>query len=252
MWQEEFRALLKSELDRRKVADIDFSMNRFAKQAGVSASTMSELISGKRDWKITEERAAEIISRISMSEKTRHHMLARLDRAPIVMEKVPADESQYAFLTSWKHRAVMLALELPPRERSHERLCQRFALTSDELNEILSTGLECGVLQKSSAGDIVSTKNYWSTIDNIPHEVVRQHHIQNVDRIRQAVEEIPYQRRDCTSLSFVGSSKKLEMVRKELRALHDRVNSMMFDEDENDEVFQLSIALFPLSRESRS
>lgn len=251
MHNEQFRELLSLEFDRKKQLNTALTRNKFAKLAGVSSGTMSELLSGRRGWAITPERALAIVEKISTTEEIKNKMLLALGRVPKI-EKTLADESKYKFLTSWKHRAVFMALELADAQNNPEDLCRRFSLSMEELHEIYDEGLGCGIFSQDEEGSIKSQKRYWTTQDNVPSEIVRQHHIQNLDQIKSALENIPFQRRDCTSLTFVGSAKKIEAARKELRACYDRINSLMYDQTDNDEVFQLSISLIPLSQEPRS
>lgn len=251
MWQEEFSVFLKQEFENRKSNDIDFSLNKYAKEAGVSASTMSELISGKRGWQLSEERAVEIVSRLSPREDIRNRLFLKLSRPPI-FEKVTADEGKHVFLTSWKHRAVMIVLDLPRNMRTPEMICRRFGLTADELQEIFTAGLECGVLERAADGVVESKQTYWETAEAIPKDVLRRHQIETIDSIRHAVETIPADRRDYSTLTIAGSSQVMEEVRKEIKGFYDRVHSILHREGENDEVFHISVALFPLSKEEQS
>ena len=62
-----------------------------------------------------------------------------------------------------------------------------------------------------------------------------------------AIDQVPMEQRDFTSLTFLGSSKHLEEVRQEIRRFHERVKTIFeTGGEENDEIFRFSVALFPM------
>jgi uncharacterized protein (TIGR02147 family) len=247
MWREQFKTILKEEFEKKKADQPDFSLNKFAKLAGVSAGTMSELFNGRRDWNLTEDRAAEIIHRLPVSKTKKNKILVSLGKKVESPKEVIATDN-YEFFLNWKLGALIMALDLPLKQRTPEILCRRFELVPEELQRLLDVGRAQGLIDIDGQGNYQRKPKFWTSSDNIPNEVVRQLQVNSTQLVVDSIQNVPKEKRDCTSMTFVGSRERLDDVRKELRAIYERVNALMATENDNDEVFQLSVSLIPLSR----
>lgn len=245
MWQNEFKTILQEEFETKKWNDDGFSLNKFARSTGVSPSTMSELLSGRRDWNLTLERALDIVEKLNLPVTKKNKILLALGQ-PISSPKTAIEQDKYDFLLNWKKCALVMALDLPKELKTEAKLCERFHITPEELQEMLSSCESLGLIERDSQGSFRRQPHFWTSSDNVPNQILKQHHLNSHELVRQALLAVPTSERDCTAMTFVGSRQKLDEVRKELRAVYERINTIMKGDVTNDEVYQLSISLIPL------
>jgi hypothetical protein len=246
MAREQIREILQKEFDKLQTPFERYSINKFSKKAGVSAGTMWELLHEPREWKLSDSRALEIIDRVCDDEETRNKARLALGAAPVVSkENLSADDQ--AFMLEPKKLAAVMALDLK-QPGSVERIASRLEMDAGEVLEVFEKCRSQGLLEIDEQGDYRRTKKFWVWPDNIPNATLRGHQIKNIEIVKQAISDVPVEARDCSSMTFVGSKAKIEAVRKELRAVYERINTIMSEEDANDEVYLLALSLVPLTR----
>lgn len=82
------------------------------------------------------------------------------------------------------------------------------------------------------------------TNEDVPSHAVRTYHKKMLQKAIEAVDEIDVQDREYISMTFKSTKKRIAGMKKTLRELRDQLNADLNNENDN-EVFQLCIALFP-------
>lgn len=65
-----------------------------------------------------------------------------------------------------------------------------------------------------------------------------------LQKAMEAVDEVDVQDREYIAITFKSSKKKIADMKKTLREMRDQLNAELNDDNDN-EVFQLCVALFP-------
>lgn len=79
---------------------------------------------------------------------------------------------------------------------------------------------------------------------DIPSQAIRTFHKKMLQKAIEAVDEVPVEKREYNSVTFRASKEDLPKLKKQLREIVDGLNASFNNESAND-VFQLSIVLFP-------
>ncbi len=239
---------MQAELSRRQAQNPKYSMRKFAKDLGVSAGGLSNLLHGRFEMSI--KRAATIIPLLHLSpaedEKLRAQMGLRVKRQ--TLEISPTNAS---VLTNWIHCAVLHFFDLDVSDKSVPVIATRLGLSQEIVQRTLQELLSDGFLKTQEDGKIYKPEVHWQGGDGgaISPELVRSHHRNSLEIAAQSIERIPAECRDLSSITFCGHPDQLTFAREEIRNLHSKISALMESEPRKTEVYRLSVALFPLTVE---
>lgn len=233
------------DLEQRRQVNPRYSLRGYARHLNVSAATLSLILRGNQKWQLSKDRAAEILERTSAPTCEKARILSLMGKVPS-RERKSLDVSERELLTDWVYLAVLAAHDLPPLLRTPEKIGEKMGIGTERVREVIDQLLRKGLLRLSQEGVYERNPEHLQAGDGPPSDVVREHHKSNLKLSCRAVDEIPAEQRDFTSMTFVGSSKDMELLRKEIRDFHERLISLMNRSQDNTEVYRLTIGLFPI------
>lgn len=247
-WKSHFVQQMKAELSRRQSQNPKYSMRKFAKDLGISAGGLSNILNERFEMSI--KRAADVLSGLRLppgeDEKLRAQMGLRVERRTI--EISPQNAS---VLTNWIHCAVLHFFDLDVPDKSVPVIATRLALPTKIVQGILEELLANGFLRTKENGEIYKPEVHWQGGDGgaISPEIIRSHHRDSLQIAARSIDGIPTEHRDLSSITFCGHPDQLALAREEIRNLHQRISAVMESESRKTEVYRLSVALFPLTVE---
>lgn len=239
--------VLRDQFDRARERNERYSMRAFAKHTGLSIAGLSRTLRG--DLTISSERAASMLERLELDGDERARLLTLMGRPPQPNRRaLPAE--MYEILTNWKLTAVWFCFDLDPAEREPARIAERLGITVQEVVDQIEKLLTMGLLSVTPAG-VVKEDLAFSSGDGPPNSVVRQHHRRNLEMAAESIEDFSIDERDLRSLTVTGSRAQLEEVRAELKTCLDRISGILRSGRPRDEVFQVTMAVFPVRAASQ-
>ncbi len=102
------------------------------------------------------------------------------------------------------------------------------------------------LLVPGSDGALVGSPENWTTTEALSPATIRRHHQLKLEMAIHSIEHVPPSERDLSSLTFCGGLEEMEAVRHEIRRCHERIMAILSTSEKKTEVFQLSMALFPI------
>jgi len=163
---------------------------------------------------------------------------------------------QYAMCQEWWHPVVHELLRLDNFCQDWERLAQRLRprITPEQAKESVALLEEIGLVRQDSGGhwkptDVVLTfGDGWSSV------AVRQFQIHTFVMAQRALEEVPVEERDVSTLTLSIGETTFREIRSRLALLRQEILSLARSDRSPDRVCQMNLALFPLtsSEEGRS
>lgn len=243
-WEKPFFDTLAGELESRRQKNPRYSIRAFARDLGVAPATMSELLRGKARWKLGPDRAVEMLERMNLTPARRRRLRAILGESASARRQDIRD-GEFDLLTDWKTSSILFAHSLPAEYRAPEKLARRFSIPVQDVQRICSELQNRGLLEMRD-GVLCGTGANWYADSVPPVATVRAHHRAGLTRAVHAIEAVEPAERDLSTLTFTGSLKNIEEIRKEIRAFHERIRDLMNHDDGNSDVLQLSVALFPV------
>lgn len=245
VWRANFQDFLEKRFEEIKSKNPRFSIRAYARMAKISAAGMSSILKKSNKWKLSPSRAVDIFEKIGASPQAIKHLVALTGEIP-KYEMSRIEDKDYDILTRWEHLAVLFSFDLAP-QLSPGEIAKRFDLPLQEIERIIADLLNRKLLRKDKDGNVTRDPDqHYITSDNVPSEIIRRHHLSNLEVVARAVKTMPTEQRDITSMTFTGDVAKLEQVRQEIRNCYQRIFAIMDDGENRNEVFKIVVGVAPI------
>lgn len=156
---------------------------------------------------------------------------------------------QYAFYRDWRCTAIlaMLHLDLPRATEIAiaDRLLPR--TNAEEVHRILKLLEELGLARRAKAGRWVATKSVLTTGEAWKDLSIRAFQKETLQLAARALDSIPREDRDISTLTVTLGPTDLEKVREMAREFRQAVLAMAAEAPAPERVWQVNVQLFPLS-----
>lgn len=243
MWQAHLRKLLTKKLEEAKAKNPSFSLRAFASKLGMSPGALSEILNERR--LITLKNAKRIIDNLGLTVTERNRIDGLLKGSKLG-DRVLLEDEVFELLGDWKYFALLSLMELSAPPETAGQFAERLNITDKQAKDCLEKLVSLDLAIREGQRYTHSGRHF-TTTDEIPSRAIRASHLQDLEKMRDAVLHLPVDERDFTSITFAGSSAELLRAKKMIRRFRDRLSQQM-SAKRKDGVFRLSIGLFPLSR----
>ena len=249
MWQNEFIDLLNDQFQVLRRKNPRFSVRAFAKKVGLSPGSLSDTLKKKKTWQISADRACEILERIPVATARKNRLLVKMARPAIYPREVAA-RSAFEHLKNWAFYPILFSFDLPLPLREPKIIAERLGIGVQRAESVIEDLVQRKFLSRSRDGRLNKTDINYADGDGPSREEIRKYHATSLKLAEQALENIPAERRDFSTLTFAGDEKRLAQLREEIRKLHENASALMDEGDHNTHVFQLSVQVFPFDRKT--
>jgi len=238
---DEISEILKSELKSRQSLNASYSLRSFAKFLEVSPATISQVISEKRSLgRKSEEKVLE---------KLGYHSKAS-DRAKIKKpskSSVKLEEDIFELIGKWYYFAILGLSEVKGSRADSRWIAKKLGITSQEANQAISRLIRLKIITLREDGSFYQSSPAIVTTDEVPSMAIQEYHKGILKLAQLRLEEVPVEQREFRSVTIAGNSKKINKAKKLIKELKDLVVDSL-EVGPRDEVYQLSIQLFPFSK----
>ena len=235
---ERVRVELKHEFLKRKTKNSSYSMRRFAEQLGLSSGALSELMSGKRP--ITRKLAQTLGQKLGLKSNPLAAATTRVERQALTLD-------QFALIAEIEH---LVLLNLPKLKSFTPRLSwisEKVGRTVQQVKAALERLERLGLIERVNAVAWRRKGAPVETPENIKNLAIQKAHLEALARAEQALTGLEPAERDFSFVVIPASAKNLPLIQKRLREVQDEVSKMAGDGPHED-VYQVSMQVFPLTR----
>jgi uncharacterized protein (TIGR02147 family) len=245
-WRTSFYDLLRAEFAEIKARNKGkFSLRAYAHKLRIPPSTLSQMITGNQKWTLSVSTAIDILERMSVPNAKKAKLRALMG-APTRMEFRKIQNQDLELFTEPVHFAILSGFTLPGPQRSTEALAARFGITVEEVDHVVELLLKKGYLRRGENGVVEVNSDFWEMADGPSNETVRRFHTKNLKLAAKALNKVPAEERHFSSFTFAGGKSQLTQLNNEIRGFHERIQALLNQEDANDEIFTVTIGLFPV------
>lgn len=256
-----YRAFLSEELVRRIRVNSSYSQRSFARQLGLSPGELSEVIRGKRPLSV---KSALRVSRglgLSSAETRRLLLLVQLEKskelggaslAEIGADPSPAPPTVYSIdvfsvISDWYHFAILSLTECEKFRWDPKWIAQRLGISAAEVRIAIERLIRVGLLEESG-GRLRTTQGNLASPDGISSEAIRSYHRQVLQKAEQALETQPIEEREIAGISVAVARRSVGDFKKDVSRFLDEMGVKYGSGSKKQEVYQLEVALFRLTR----
>jgi|WetSurMetagenome_2_1015567.scaffolds.fasta_scaffold58528_2 uncharacterized protein (TIGR02147 family) len=260
----DIQEFLKADFSERKAKNPGFSIRAMASKLGLNSSTLTRIFSGKRNLsknllpifiKFLGLRTKEAdyfthLAGFSQSKSERERMAEYRELVTLRNGRTKeVSHDRYAFYEKWYFTAIREILRFFPFSGDYGALACMFdpPITAPQAKRAVSLLLRLGFIDKVGTsyvvrGDSITTGETWHGM------AVQRFHQDTLAKAVEALETIPREERDFSTMTMCYSAEGYKKARETL--MHAREELARIEERDKaaNRVYQINLQLFPLSK----
>jgi uncharacterized protein (TIGR02147 family) len=263
----DYRAFLKDMFTYKKKTDRYFSYRYFSRRAGITSPNFLQLvISGKRN--LTQESAAKICKGFDLKKTDREYFenLVWLNQSTthedrnhyyrkIVSLKSNAsvrklDKASYEYFSKWFYPAIREVISLGNHKWDAEKISNRLdpEIAPKDAEKALKALIDLGLISRDSDGVYRQNESFLTTGPEVQSLAVANFHREMLRLATESIERHNAEVRDISSLTISIRSERVRELKEHLSRIRHEIMKMYCEDKDCDQVYQLNLQLFPLSR----
>ena len=248
-----FKKFLRNELISRCRKNEKYSLRAFAKSLGVPASSLSLLLNGSRPF------TAHMREKIGLALGLKPAGLANYS-----IESGDLSESNdyqqielsaFEVIADWYHYAILELTKVNDFMPEVKWIANALSISTQEVQVALENLTKTGFLQITEAGQWLDQTDQGFATNISPgltSEAAKQMQRQILDQSKKALRETPLELRDHSSLTVAVNKSQLKEAREKIKNLRRELDELFSSNSDKEEVYQLSLSLFPITNTNRS
>lgn len=261
----DYKFFLKDYYNYQKKTYRFFSYRYFAQKTGVAASVLKDIISGRRNLSVPVMHHYAAVMKLNNRETKYFEILVKFVNTKDNAEKNEAfidmirlrgrsgikflGEDHYEFFSKWYHSAIRELITLPDFVEDYELIARRLhpQITAVQVKKSIEFLLSSGILQRDKNGKLMQKDSVISSEYDMASAALRNYHKQMVELAGFAIEGVPRQLREISSLTLGISVKCLNRLKERIHIFKEDILTMVVDDKSDSElVCQVNFQLFPL------
>lgn len=248
---------LHAEFCKRREKNPAYSLRAFGKFLKISPSRLSEVLSDKR--LMTSNQGARIAERLAYSPEMKKKFLECIEqsrgvtRGQVIFEaSIECREyrqmqmDSFHLIADWYHFAILSLMETRSFKSDVQWIARRLGISIMEARQ--------AAVRLKRLGFLVEVNGKWkavskdlATSNEVSSAALRKSHRQTLEQALTALEEVPLDQRDVTSISMAIDVNKLPAAKKMIQKFR-RSLSVFLESGSQTEVYNLNVQLLPVTK----
>lgn len=253
---ENYRFWLVQELAKRTRRNPSYSLRSFSKALGISAPSLSQIISGKRP--LSRQAALKIIQKCNMApEEARVFLssalgngwqdaLKKMDPAFEDREFAELEVETFKAIASWHHYAIMSLGDLPSNNSSPEWIAAELGISRKEAKDAFDRLERLGMIARKGRGFYQSTPPHFVSTSGY-EGAFRSYHQETLHKAEEALHQTETKIEFFSGMMMAIDEANLPKARKMIRDFQIRLCRVL-ESGKRERVYNLAVQLFPLSK----
>jgi uncharacterized protein (TIGR02147 family) len=260
----DFREFLKADFSERKAKNPGFSIRAMAAKLKLNSGTLTRIFNEKRN--IGKNLLPKFIKFLGLRSKEAEYFtyLVGFCQAKSERERMAGyrelvklrngrtkeiSESRYAFYEEWYFTAIRELLRFFPFNNDYQALSKMLnpAISVQEAKRAISLLAGLGFIDKVGNSYVVRDNNI-STGEMWQGMAVQRFHQDMLDKAIEAIDGIPRQQRDYSTMTMCYSLDGYKKVRELLKHTREELSRIEECDHGRNRVYQINMQLFPLSK----
>jgi uncharacterized protein (TIGR02147 family) len=245
-----FRLYLQSELARRCGRNAQYSLRAFALHLGVDHSTLSQWLRGRRP--ITPRSIETIGAKLNLTAEVVQQYIERSGRddGPAISADVLTGDTM-SVIADWFHFAILELTRLEEFRCDSRWIARVLDISVDEVNLAVQRLIRLGLLDMESADRWVDRSGDARVdLGSLSSGTLERQQEQTRRLSAASIRSVPVTLRDHSSITLAINSARLPRAVELIARFRQQLIELL-PEGGSDDVYQLEIALFPVTTLSR-
>ncbi|MDY6854378.1 MAG: TIGR02147 family protein [Thermodesulfobacteriota bacterium] len=266
----DYRDFLNDMFRFRKKKDKYFSYRHFANKAGFSSPNFLQLvIEGKRN--LTNTSLAKVAKGFGLNKQEReffenlvimnqardheekNHYLKKMMSIRAYTKVRIIEKKSYEYFSKWYNPAIREIVLFGDRNFTSEEIASTLSpkITPREAERALNLLLELRLIEKDKDGLWQQSDLALSTGPEVMSIAVANFHREMLKLAAESLERYPANERDITGLTLRVNSGSMAEIKKRIARFRKELLEFAFDEEDTDQVIQISLQAFPLTKKDK-
>jgi uncharacterized protein (TIGR02147 family) len=259
------REYLHHELSLRQNRNPRYSLRAYAKDLGLSASTLCELLAGKHG--LSHGRALLVARRIPLADRHAEHFAdlvvqghsrnpAKRKLAKLrVSARVKSDEhrlslEKFQVIADWHHLALLELTYLKDFSPEPAWIARALGITVSEVHIALRRLEDVGLIERRG-GQIFVREDNTKVGEGVPADAVRRFHTQLLGKATKAIHEQRVSERELSSTIFSLRAADFPKIQARLRRFAAELTTEFAAGPARDSIYCLALQCFSLRKDNQ-
>lgn len=239
-----FAFFLQGELVKRCKKNPRYSLRAFAKTLDIDPSLLSKILRGKK----------------SIGRKLIRDFGFKLGLSPQAVEKfatphqfsndyVPLSMDVFHLISDWCHYAILQLMDVEGFRPDPQWIARQLGISHAEAQEALVRLERLKLAEKTASGAYLPTREKLTTTGfDFTSQAQRKHQEQLLHRAIAALEQVPYEQRDQSSIIMAIDPEQLPYARERIKEFRRALDAELEARSRSKKsVYAISVSFFPLS-----
>jgi uncharacterized protein (TIGR02147 family) len=258
----DYRALLKEEFASRAAANPLYSLRAFARDLQISSGRLSDVLNGKSGLSVSTARKLALQLKFSPEETKLFLAYVERKHARLKLKKANAEAylsefekrakynvlplDHFKVVADWYYFALLEACSLSDKKNNFKWFAKRLKISPEEARVACERLIRLGLLENKN-NELTPTEDFTATPSDIPSEAIQRHHLQILEKAKQALTHLPVDTRDFSTITVAIRSKDLPEAKEMIKEFRRRFNEKFRKAKTKDQVYCLGVQCFPLT-----
>lgn len=240
---ENFHSYLLNAFQERKSKNPRFSIRSFARLLEIDQSLLSKVLKGQRG--LSPETTKKCLVILNADEESVNKMVEKSSKR-IKFDKL--NEDIFETISDWEYFAVLELFTLKDFNGTERNIALKLSLSPLRSKEVLERLLRLNLVSRDNGVyHLTSGNTSWAPTGNTT-EAKKKLQRQLMEKSLNSLDEDPYDIRDHSSVTLAIKKSELPSFKKTLKDVRKQLTEMFQKPGDFDEVYQLNISLFPLTK----
>ena len=250
----DFRFFLQNELINRCKKNQSYSLRSFAKSLQIEPSALSKILNGKRVAR--EKTLTKLCNHLSVEpDQLEKFKLYLKNRKRVSKENETSKTSfnelaldTFRIISDWYHYAILELVSVRGFVENEKWIAKVLGITVSEVNIAVERLVRLKFLKITKDGKWINISGGNTTMKNEFTAIAfRKLQKQILKKAIVALEEVPFEKRDQTSMTMAIDSHLLPEAKERITKFRRELCMFLQNNGKKDHVYNLSISLYPLT-----
>ena len=249
--------LIQQDILERQQDNPNYSLRAYARDALMNASTLSQILKGKRSLPLKD--AERLVQRLNLDgiERTRFMesvMRTKTSLDEIKINEVDArpilDDTYYQVIAEWEHYALLELFELTNFSLKTDTVASKLQISNDRAQEVLDNLVQAKLIKVNPNGSYGRLLGDFKTTEDVSMKALRDSHTETLEMAMDKL-DVDIALRDYSSATYAIDLEKISEVKTIIREFRMKMGALLKPGNKTD-IYQLSIQFFPLTNPANS
>lgn len=236
MNDQDFNAIIKSELNRRMTENQRYSLRGFARALKMDPSTLSKILSGQR--KISEKAQSKMLIKLGINTNEISDLFSSIS------------DEDFEQIPEWYDTAILEQLMVSGFKATKKTLSQVFELNEIQVASALLRLQKLKLIKISKAGVVSDATSGQTTNFKSPTTTHTKRNLQKqfLEKAISSIDIDPIEERDMTTITCAIDSDKVAEAKLRIKKFRREMAEFLTSGSKSNRTYNLTISLYPLSK----